>query len=1399
MPEINTPYELNGVELQKQYTLDVRLFTYSAANLDLNLEPKEFTGFDTYGVGYFKNNIGFGITDINISVNTSLQPIVEITFKDLYGNTVFSKNQENVSNGIYKDIFDWPPPKFDLVYKGYLGKPTRLMLNLKKTDIQYNSSDGSFTIKCSFVPNIWGPFADIPTLFLHAVKKLKINEGQKDVVTFFDLLKIGKQVDAVRKSYTNQFDDLKNKLNQVRSSLYVAYTNNIVSPGDALRGVVPSKGGVIQGFKNITLYDFKSDSNGNINDLKKLKNNDAGIDPQIISDYFLCKTKIDGTENYTGTIANFKSAIEISRLTEQERDAASQSQLFAPLNIVTSPSSTAQQESDKIKNILNSKIKAIDDNITLINDTINKLSYEETTKELEQITISQLFSKLAGDTGYLLGKILKSGILGYNNNKASRESDSKRLIGRYFPLQIKKKGEGESPELENVQGIADEKKYFNNSIHELDFIREFIDCIAFGLADAASLEETLDTKGRKQLIRRISNLEALQPNPYFPTRESIIENMVVRSGIWAYFTMSPEPNRPGDYANEVLKLELLTVNKEDEVKSAKQELENITESIIKEIPIEELTDLKNSLRYFKKAFNPENSFFANLGVDADTKFEIETGVFYNFKDATNKVDFSKVGIPQNFGETKYLFNNNLFWENSTVSKDYKFVLFTSRQDVEFLRTVNSSITDSKYNGTDEQNTDEDPPGIVIIDSFIEDSENPAKNKITFLNEIITDKQVISYDSIINKKDEYLSSGFKINNIESQLFTTTIDQDYGGFPIAYSIYSANDYTADDKTAWNLFGSGDGADLQRKFLYNLANELLIKIESIEQERNIFVADVKGKASELAESIYTQMHHIFFQWASLVFDYTTDNISNNQQQKFVTNELPARLEQLYNGVSIEGGNERSGFQYLAPLIKKSDGTAIDVENSILNLESCYRINSNSTVLNVIQNICNQNNFLFFPLPGGNYDDIEGLFTPQPVMSIPSPGNRFIILWAPTPESRARDNDDQDLGFIQNKQDIKPNFFSVKFGSVDNAVFKNVRVGTDSTKTTAESIVNLQRLVDKQVDNQQVTKDCSTIPVIEGRSYTSEIDTLGNAQIYPMQFFYIDNMPIFGGLYQIMEVSHNITPNNFETKFKGMKMRYSGGFGGIPPVTIQTLKSLSERIIITSTQPGDYTENNVPDYSDVKDIGNNPPVESSDSFDTKSVTALKQLYKNGELPDSALVESSVMRALYVGKDKRDIKYKLFKDASSSLNAFINYFNKSKFAGKQPLSITDGYRDLREQIILKDRLGTQAAKPGTSNHGWGVAVDFWWGVPTNFRKNDELRKIAFNHPMYKWFFENAWRFGWYNPAGLRDNSGLDEWWHWEYFGNQGQPGNLPSVYAQSFDFVKFPEKIKSNGGFFKA
>ena len=74
----------HGLPLDKLF-LDVRLEAIPL--LENNII--DLTGRRTFTVGMMRENKGFGITDIQIETKSSLQPIVEITFKDLYGNTVF--------------------------------------------------------------------------------------------------------------------------------------------------------------------------------------------------------------------------------------------------------------------------------------------------------------------------------------------------------------------------------------------------------------------------------------------------------------------------------------------------------------------------------------------------------------------------------------------------------------------------------------------------------------------------------------------------------------------------------------------------------------------------------------------------------------------------------------------------------------------------------------------------------------------------------------------------------------------------------------------------------------------------------------------------------------------------------------------------------------------------------------------------------------------------------------------------------------------------------------------------------------------------------------------------------------------------------------------------------------
>lgn len=86
-----------------------------------------------------------------------------------------------------------------------------------------------------------------------------------------------------------------------------------------------------------------------------------------------------------------------------------------------------------------------------------------------------------------------------------------------------------------------------------------------------------------------------------------------------------------------------------------------------------------------------------------------------------------------------------------------------------------------------------------------------------------------------------------------------------------------------------------------------------------------------------------------------------------------------------------------------------------------------------------------------------------------------------------------------------------------------------------------------------------------------------------------------------------------------------------------------------------------------------------------------------------------------------------------------------------RPICITDSYRSLAMQRDLYFRKPGLAAVPGTSNHGWGLAVDLCGGAE------------YFGTEVYRWLDENGDEFGWDNPSWAQPGGSKPEPWHWEY------------------------------------
>ena len=114
---------------------------------------------------------------------------------------------------------------------------------------------------------------------------------------------------------------------------------------------------------------------------------------------------------------------------------------------------------------------------------------------------------------------------------------------------------------------------------------------------------------------------------------------------------------------------------------------------------------------------------------------------------------------------------------------------------------------------------------------------------------------------------------------------------------------------------------------------------------------------------------------------------------------------------------------------------------------------------------------------------------------------------------------------------------------------------------------------------------------------------------------------------------------------------------------------------------------------------------------------------------------------------------HQLRADAAVSL-ARLNIAYRAEFG--TDLQLTDSYRSYAQQVAVKRQKPGLAARPGTSEHGWGLAVDLGGGV-----------EDADRH--YDWLMDHAADFGWGHPRwAQRGGSGPYEPWHWEYVAGQG-------------------------------
>lgn len=128
----------------------------------------------------------------------------------------------------------------------------------------------------------------------------------------------------------------------------------------------------------------------------------------------------------------------------------------------------------------------------------------------------------------------------------------------------------------------------------------------------------------------------------------------------------------------------------------------------------------------------------------------------------------------------------------------------------------------------------------------------------------------------------------------------------------------------------------------------------------------------------------------------------------------------------------------------------------------------------------------------------------------------------------------------------------FGVAMNRQNNHIFKSINVGMDSARVTSVSAETYSNILQKYGgDNKKKIyfRGQDTFSIYSQYSYSCDIEMLGCAQIQPLMYFQLLNLPMWRGTYMIYKVNHNITPGNMVTRFSGIKMSrtqtpFAGGY---------------------------------------------------------------------------------------------------------------------------------------------------------------------------------------------------------------------------------------------------------------
>jgi N-acetylmuramoyl-L-alanine amidase len=336
-------------------------------------------------------------------------------------------------------------------------------------------------------------------------------------------------------------------------------------------------------------------------------------------------------------------------------------------------------------------------------------------------------------------------------------------------------------------------------------------------------------------------------------------------------------------------------------------------------------------------------------------------------------------------------------------------------------------------------------------------------------------------------------------------------------------------------------------------SLINPIFNNITNIKEFKNIYVGNLKSNIpSELTkrnsqnndanEVKITQEVRIetYYSFKNFVDRWLKSNNNNT-----------VSIDDIFYG--IKNGKLINLFQFVDRAFNSDIAETAIIDISILQeFENDYSVN----MLTVIGKLLNENGFDFYPLQNfisyrSNTWDANEVFMPQISdidVSLKAP--KFTCMYIGGTSKYLDSNYNSKTSFkndgimnIQDAQDFSDSTdafgFRVRFGDGKQSIFTKIDVGTEEVQPTNESLKAMSLIIDGG-DKNAIPIAQNLFSTYEQRSYTCKVTMFGNAMIQPTQYFMLENIPMFAGLYLITKIDHEISGenNSMFTTFEGVRL---------------------------------------------------------------------------------------------------------------------------------------------------------------------------------------------------------------------------------------------------------------------